>query len=158
MRMTDAARIREFMFAGNATFTLVSVRTGTRFTYKLVRKKDDAATLYLKVLSAPDLYRFTGVVSKGGPNRDPRTDELFFYWHSHAKGQMRSDAPSVQAFAWFIDHVQKVEFIHPQLEFWHEGKCGKCGRALTVPASIATGLGPDCAAMMGVKMKEGVAA
>ncbi len=26
----------------------------------------------------------------------------------------------------------------------HEGRCGRCGRKLTVPASIDTGLGPEC--------------
>jgi hypothetical protein len=27
----------------------------------------------------------------------------------------------------------------------HEGRCGRCGRRLTVPESIETGLGPECA-------------
>src|SRR5580658_5026755 len=26
----------------------------------------------------------------------------------------------------------------------HEGKCGRCGRTLTVPESIETGYGPEC--------------
>lgn len=26
----------------------------------------------------------------------------------------------------------------------HEGKCGRCGRRLTVPASIDSGIGPEC--------------
>jgi hypothetical protein len=30
------------------------------------------------------------------------------------------------------------------IEIWHEGRCGKCGRTLTVPDSIANGLGPEC--------------
>jgi hypothetical protein len=30
-----------------------------------------------------------------------------------------------------------------EFEVWHEGKCGKCGRALT-PSSILTGIGPEC--------------
>ena len=30
------------------------------------------------------------------------------------------------------------------VEIWHEGKCGKCGRPLTVPSSIENGLGPSC--------------
>ena len=31
------------------------------------------------------------------------------------------------------------------LEVWHEGRCGRCNRALTVPESIASGIGPECA-------------
>ncbi len=30
----------------------------------------------------------------------------------------------------------------------HMGKCGSCGRALTVPASIKSGIGPICAGKM----------
>jgi hypothetical protein len=30
------------------------------------------------------------------------------------------------------------------LEVWHEGRCGACGRRLTVPESIERGLGPEC--------------
>ena len=27
---------------------------------------------------------------------------------------------------------------------WHEGRCGRCGRKLTVPESIEAGYGPEC--------------
>lgn len=30
----------------------------------------------------------------------------------------------------------------------HEGRCGRCGRLLTVPDSIETGLGPECASKL----------
>lgn len=33
---------------------------------------------------------------------------------------------------------------YPSLEFLCEAKCRRCGRPLTVPSSIATGLGPTC--------------
>jgi hypothetical protein len=32
----------------------------------------------------------------------------------------------------------------------HAGKCGRCGRKLTVPQSIETGIGPECASIMGL--------
>ena len=35
-------------------------------------------------------------------------------------------------------------------EIWHEGKCGRCGRKLTVPESIACGFGPECIGMVGM--------
>ena len=147
MRIYDNKAIQNFMFAGRAVFTLKSTRTGTRFTYKLCRKKDEPEVFYLHVLVAPDLYKFTGVVAKV----PTYTYKGFSYNHSFKKGQLQFKAPSVQAFDWFLRHVQESNIIHPKLEFWHEGKCGKCGRALTVPESIATGLGPDCAAAAGVR-------
>jgi hypothetical protein len=36
------------------------------------------------------------------------------------------------------------KFLPECIEIWHEGKCGKCGRQLTVPSSIETGIGPEC--------------
>jgi hypothetical protein len=39
-----------------------------------------------------------------------------------------------------------------QFKIWHRGFCAKCGKALTVPESILTGVGPDCAAMLGIEM------
>lgn len=35
------------------------------------------------------------------------------------------------------------------VEFWHQGTCARCGRSLTVPESIASGLGPECLAAVG---------
>lgn len=155
MRMHDPRAIRDFIRGGRAVFTLVSARTKTRFTYKLSVKKDDAEVFYLKVLCAPDLYKFAGVVTTEG-TRLSKYDlgRELVYKHSFNKGQLSADAPSVRAFAWFLQHVQDADVIHPDLEFWHEGKCARCGRALTVPQSIATGFGPECAAAKGIEMKE----
>lgn len=36
---------------------------------------------------------------------------------------------------------------------WHQGRCGRCGRALKVPESVATGIGPICAKIMGIDLK-----
>jgi hypothetical protein len=33
---------------------------------------------------------------------------------------------------------------------WHEGRCGRCGRKLTVPESIESGFGPECASILGL--------
>src|ERR1700675_3055956 len=38
------------------------------------------------------------------------------------------------------------------------GKCGRCGKPLTVPESIASGFGPDCREMMGMAAAPVVAA
>lgn len=34
---------------------------------------------------------------------------------------------------------------HHGFSLHHVGKCGRCGRPLTVPASILSGIGPECA-------------
>jgi hypothetical protein len=35
-------------------------------------------------------------------------------------------------------------------EFRHEGRCGRCGRTLTVPESIDSGFGPECINLAGL--------
>lgn len=141
MRIQTPQAARLFLFAGHAKFTIVSVRTGTRFTYKLDRKKD-TEIIFLKVLCGPDMWKFVGCLYRMQNGR-------YVYKHS-TKAQISEHTASVTAFKWFINYVQDIDNFHEKFELWHEGKCGKCGRPLTVPESIATGLGPDCAAMMGI--------
>jgi hypothetical protein len=50
---------------------------------------------------------------------------------------MQNDIPDVL-------NKLKVGKLQDFVEVWHEGTCGKCGRALTVPSSIENGLGPEC--------------
>jgi predicted metal-dependent hydrolase len=41
-----------------------------------------------------------------------------------------------------------VESLCPGFNVHHEGKCGRCGRLLTVPSSIESGIGPECSKIM----------
>jgi hypothetical protein len=36
------------------------------------------------------------------------------------------------------------------LEISHEGRCGHCARLITTPGSLASGIGPECAAKVGM--------
>ena len=67
-----------------------------------------------------------------------------FYVHG-AKSTVGGDAPSVKGFTYFWDRLITCNEIGPGLEFFHAGRCGRCGRALTVPESVASGYGPECA-------------
>ena len=60
------------------------------------------------------------------------------------KSRVGEDAPSARAFRWIWSRFVSDKDFAPA-EFWHEGRCGRCGRKLTVPASIERGLGPVCA-------------
>lgn len=43
------------------------------------------------------------------------------------------------------EQLKEIVASLSRLQVWHEGRCGRCGRKLTVPSSIETGLGPECA-------------
>jgi hypothetical protein len=129
----DALR---FILAGNARFTLVSGKTGARFTFRVARAKDaDRRLWFVSVLSGPNNeadFSYLGLI---GDDRSFRLTK---------KSRASADAPSVRAFAWTLGRLVGSRDI-ADAQIWHEGRCGRCGRALTVPESIERGLGPECA-------------
>jgi hypothetical protein len=135
--------VKLFALAGKATLTIRSKQSGTRFTFKIAQPKrrpgDTRKPIWFVSLlsgaSNESDYRYLGQVYADGR-----------YVHGQ-KSPVSPDAPSARAFAWFWQAVQ-----HPDgeqalslIEVWHEGCCGRCGRKLTVPESIASGFGPECA-------------
>lgn len=123
-----------FALAGNAILTFVSMKTGTRFTYRIrLKEMDDGKKLrFVSVLSSPSEYTFLGTVFEDGTYRHGR------------RSSVGADAPSAIAFAWSWRWLSSSR-LPPNAEVWHEGTCGRCGRPLTVPESIAAGIGPVCA-------------
>ena len=138
-KFTTAADARSFMLGGNATVTIVSLGTGTRFTYK-VRASDDGEVYFVALLSGPDNetdYSYLGRITRG----------VFWAGRKTPKpSDVHPGATSSQAFAWVWKLLAKDQ-LHANLEIWHEGRCGRCNRKLTVPASIASGFGPECVKM-----------
>lgn len=161
--------VQEFLFAGNAIITLKSLKTDVRFTYKVRVKKEDAVRLeqeeklrlrgvaqstivefrpqdvvyFVNLLRGPDNtadFAYMGVLRQPG---------RFFY--TAASGKVSRVAPSYKALLWMLDALQcdREGVLGRLLEVWHEGRCGRCGRLLTVPDSIRVGLGPECQRVLG---------
>lgn len=155
-QLTEPALIRRYILGGNATFTLRSLATGLRFTYKVKSAtKDrglnwstgnqDRTLFFVSVLTGRDNdsdFSYIGILKQS-------VDGEFRFSHT-AKSSALPGSPSFDGFAkcWKL-----LEFgcrWHPQIEFWHEGKCCVCGRKLTVPESVETGMGPECASKEGI--------
>jgi hypothetical protein len=135
MQFTDPQAVRAFVLGGNAVFTIESVGTGTRFTYR-VRASDTREVFFVSLLSGPDNaadYAYLGII----PKDDPMTFRLT------AKSCAGEQAASVKAFKWFWRQVTAGR-LPATVGVWHEGRCGRCGRTLTVPSSIESGFGPEC--------------
>lgn len=133
-QLTDPEQIKTFILAGNATVTLVSAKTGARFTYK-IQHPEDKTPHFIRVLTGADNendYAFLGSIFSEST-----------YVHGR-RSSIGEDAPSARAWAWFWSRLTSGGDLS-DVEIWHEGRCGRCGRKLTVPESIATGLGPVCA-------------
>lgn len=139
--IADAADVKAFVLAGNAIFTLVSLKTGARFTYRVRTAPDDTSSVshFVSVLTDPDNvhgYKYMGQIYRRSGD----------FVHG-VKSSIGQDAPSAKAFAWLYQKVM-CDGKDPSslsLEVWHDGRCGACGLLLTVPESIARGLGPKCA-------------
>lgn len=135
--LVDPAVTVRFLLAGSAHVTFQSRRTGTRFTYRVVlaeaRQGDDRAPPhFVSVLTGPDHYDYLGCIFDGQR-----------YVHGK-KSRIGDDAPSAVAFDWVWRTLTGGK-MHPELGVWHEGRCGACGRRLTTPESLLSGLGPVCA-------------
>ncbi len=118
----------KFIFAGNSTFTLLNSETENRFTYR-VKKAKDCNLFFVSVLTGPDKYSYLGTVSNGN--------------YKHGKKSNFTGVQSEKVFSYVLNKL-KTESLPECVEVWHEGKCGKCNRLLTVPSSIENGIGPEC--------------
>ena len=138
---------KTFILAGDATFT-IECPDATHHTFRVqhVEKNDRwPESFFVKMLTGPDnensysylgkLNDFTGQVvltAKSKLTADSFTYRLLNRILARIWGD---DAAS------FEQHGYKVH---------HEGRCGKCGRKLTVPASVESGIGPECSKQMGL--------
>lgn len=136
-RLENWRTIREYALAGNARFTLRSGRTQRRFTYRVVRARKREGLWFVSFLRGPDNgadYAYLGTLDAGGALRLTRAS------------QAGPTAPAYQAFLWFaLAMAQGRTSALAQFQFFHLGRCGRCGRELTVPESVERGLGPECA-------------
>jgi hypothetical protein len=133
----ETSKALQFILAGNALFTVRSLKTGVRFTFKVQEHKETAGLFFVKVLCGTDNendYRMIGKI---------RNNEFSLTQKAREAG-LSYDTPSVIAFGWVLRNlIAKNDNFG--VEIWHEGRCGRCGRTLTVPESIELGLGPECA-------------
>jgi hypothetical protein len=128
-KINDTKEALKFMFAGKSIFTFINTKTGNRFTYKIKSNKD-SNLFFVSVLTNPDNYSYIGTCIEGN------------YRHGK-KSNISPEAQSVKVFQFMLNKL-KSNNLPDFLEVWHEGFCGKCGRRLTVPSSILTGIGPEC--------------
>jgi hypothetical protein len=155
-KLTGRDSILRFVRAGNATLTIVSRVTGTRFTYKFQRPKEwepspqrHVAPVFCKVMTGSDNEADFEFVGTMWPEDNALPDGPQVYRHGRS-ARIGLSAPSVRALVWFLRtalHPLRSDALE-QCEVWHEGRCGRCGRKLTVPASVASGYGPECEGKM----------
>lgn len=141
-RKLESAAVRNFMLAGKAIFTLVSKRTGTRYTYKVSHKDANDRypecwnVKYLTGQNNEEDYSYIGQIKV-------RCGVLSFA--TTQASTLSMDALPVAGFNWAFTRINAGVDVAEKMEVWHAGRCCRCGRLLTVPSSIEMGIGPECA-------------
>ena len=137
-KIEGAAQQLLFILGGRAEFTIRNPETGGRFTYRVAKGRSGKPPYFVRVLTGPDNhshFEMLGLIDGHLIYRRARSSRV---------GEF---ATSARAFRWMWKRLVTHKGIAPA-EFWHTGRCGICGRKLTVPESIASGIGPRCAARL----------
>jgi hypothetical protein len=137
---TQSQIAKDFMLGGDAIFTLTRPDLDQRFTYRVTRKGANDPH-FVKLLTGPDNtrdYTYLGIL-------DP---DMGYVILTERSG-FPETAPSVRAIRWAAELLWEGHPLPTPAEIHHEGMCARCRRPLTVPESIRTGFGPECAARLG---------
>jgi hypothetical protein len=141
--------VKEFFTAGRAIFTIEVPQefmelygTKPHYTYRIRIKeeKDKAPKWYVDYLSGSDNlsnYSYLGRLN-------PETGNVLLTNNSRVTEEAWNYRLLRRALARIFENKPN-KITKAGFNLHHEGKCGRCGRALTVPESIQTGLGPICA-------------
>lgn len=138
-----------FILAGKAEFVLHSTKTNEDFKFVLTRKesinnKEEYIYFVNVMLSREKIYA-------GHIKFD--NDKQEFYFMQGIKGKMPASDRTIRSLLLVINKLFKYEIVN-NLEIFHMGKCGACGKKLTTPESILTGLGPTCCKNLGIPRKK----
>lgn len=147
----------DFVLAGEAIFTVSNGNTNY-YTYKVYKSTPSTqfpgTAWFVKVLTKPDHYTYVGQLDV---NTSDRTTMPKLRRTGRSRYEDNSNIMTVFRRAMrVIWQKQYANYVLPEpYSIKHEGHCGRCGRALTTPQSLDTGLGPECAAQLGVEWREG---
>ena len=126
---------------GYAIVTFVCSTSNKHFTYKISKARDTEVDRYfVGLLTGPmntSDYTYIGQILNGKFEATKGT-------------KVSTDSKGFKAFklGWQIISGNHYRYW---FEVWHEGKCGRCGRTLTVKESLEVGIGPECQKIMGIE-------
>ena len=128
---TISSNIIQFMFGGNATFT---IDCGVNhFAYKIRRKStDDDSKIYWCLLVERNKNTYCGYFKING-NR-------LTFRHSNRHGITYSD----ERIQTLLNAIHKRGNLPDGITIRHVGRCACCGRILTDSKSNERGFGPEC--------------
>lgn len=142
-RLPDLSKA--YLFAGRAVFTVSNAKTNEHFTFRVRQRASkfnpDQHVFFISIkdVAVQYGYAFLGMLNE----RDGSIKAT-------GKAQYHPGQKPYDVAAWATKTVVAGKMIPDNYKIEHAGKCGRCGRALTDPESIKSGIGPDCRKIMGI--------
>jgi hypothetical protein len=130
MKNELTANLKQFVLGGKATFTIFNAKSNKRFTYRVKASKD--RKVFFVSGKNEKRYVYMGCIF----NKKNYT--------TTKKSKVNTDDLINKSFVWFWHMISNNKSFPSGFHFYHEGKCGQCGRNLTTPESIERGFGPEC--------------
>jgi hypothetical protein len=149
-QITLGSTAHEYITAGNSCFTLVSRRSGNRYSYRVKRAKNmkaDNAPLFVYVLNGRNnirSYEHIGTIfTRDTPRPEIRQGVKGIFDRYFQPRRTMVMESCVRAFAYAFEKIRWCA-LPKECDLWYAGRCGRCNKVITNPASILTGFGPEC--------------
>lgn len=132
---------KDFVLGGKAIFT-VSNPQGEHYTYQVSAPKGGGDIRFVSLLTGPDNtgdYTYLGLLKVG-------SGEVI----TTAKSKLPATSRPVKVAQFAVSIAFGKRALPAGYRLLHAGRCGRCARLLTVPESVETGFGPECAGKLGL--------
>ena len=130
---------RKFLTAGEAILTASSEKTLSHYTFKVCRPDDfkpESPVWFVSMLTGPNNtedYTYLGLLNAQG------------HVIVTKKSAWQETEQCFKVARWVIRQIWDEKPLPEGYKVNHMGRCSACGRPLTHPESLKTGLGPICA-------------
>lgn len=135
MKLKNPQLLREYLLAGNVTFTIYSKKLDKRYTYKIEKSNLEFYTHKVYVLYGEDntsSYQYVAVLN--GNQKD-----LCLAGATNPRC-----VQALQMLGIFLRVINGIYKWPETCEFYPSVKCARCGRALTTPESVQKCIGRKC--------------
>lgn len=133
-RLEGCKDISRYIYGGKGIVTLLSPTTGVHHTYMFKKPLNEDVfpddILFVYAVHGQAKLFYIGMIEQGK-------------FRLTRASRFSNDTPIVRG-ARYIMRMMTEPNLVTSMELYHEGICSVCGRPLTNPKSIKTGIGPKC--------------